>query len=80
MHYVIDISEQDKGVTKKGYIERKYTNKTRRVSEEDECYLDEYSTFKRTHYQGENDEELLFTSEHIIFKRKLFHGVKRVWK
>ena len=48
----------------------------RRVFEEDGCYLDEYHPFKRARRQGEKYENLVVTSEHIIFKVKLLHVVQ----
>ena len=40
----------------------------RRVYEEDDCYLDEDLPFKIFRLQGEKDENLVVTRDHIIFK------------
>ena len=53
MQSVIDIHKQEREFTKKGYTDRKFKNKTRRVCEEDDFYLDEGRPFKRSHHQGE---------------------------
>ena len=51
----------------------------RRVCEEDDCYLDEDRPFKRDRRQGEKYENLVVTSDHIVFKGILIHVVQVVW-
>ena len=52
----------------------------RHVCEEDDFYLDKDSSFKRARLQGEKDENIVITSDHIRFKGKSFHVVQRVWR
>ena len=78
MQYIIALWKQDREVTKKESTEIKFWNKTRRVCEEYDCYLDEDRPFKRTRQQGDKYEKLVVTSEHIRFKVKLLHVVKRL--
>ena len=80
MQSVIDIWEKDRDVTKIGSTERKFRNKMRRICEEDDCYLDKDCTFKRDLRKGDNDEELVVTSDHIKLKGKLLYVVQRVWQ
>ena len=70
---MIDIHKQEMEVIKKGSTETKFRNKTRHVCEEDDCYLDNDSPIKRSRRQGEKDENLFVTNDHIIFKRKFLH-------
>ena len=77
---MIDIWEKDRDVTKIGSTERKFRNKMRRICEEDGCYLDKDCTFKRDLRKGDNDEELVVTSDHIKLKGKLLYVVQRVWQ
>ena len=65
---------------KKSYTEKKIRNKTRRVCEEDDCYLDEYRPFKRARRKGEKDENLVVTSDHIRLKVKFLHVLQRIWR
>ena len=53
---------------KKGPTERKFRNIMRCVCEEYDCYLDQDRPFKRARRQGEKDEGLVVTGDHIIFK------------
>ena len=75
---MIAIQKQYMEVTKKGCTERKFRNKTGRVCEEEDCYLEKYCTFKRSHSQGEIYEKLVVKIDHIIFKRKFLHVVQKV--
>ena len=79
MRSIIDIRKQERGVMKKSSTKRKFRNKTRRVCEEVDCYLHGYLPFKRTRRQGEKDENLVVTSDHIIFKGNFLHMMQRVW-
>ena len=80
MQSIIAIWKQAREVTKKGSTERKLWNQIRIIYEEDYCYLDKYSLFKRDRRQEEKDENLVITSNHIIFKRKILHSVQRLWR
>ena len=77
---MINIQKQERDVMKKGSIDSKLSNKIRCVCEEYDWYLDEDYILKISHRQGEKDENLIIKSGHIIFKRKLFHVLQRVWQ
>ena len=66
--------------TKKGSIENKIRNKMSRFYQGGDRYIDEDFPFKRACLQGEKDENIFVTSDHIIFKRKFLHVVKRLWQ
>ena len=68
MQSISAISKQEREFTNKGYTDRKPRNKMRYVCEEDDCYLDKYRPFKRSRFQEEKYEDLVVTSDNIIFK------------
>ena len=52
----------------------------RHFCEEDGCYIDEYCNFKRACRHGYKDQNIVVTSDHIIFKGRSLHVVKRLFK
>ena len=80
MQSVVDISKQEKDITKKGSTERKLINKIKRVCEEDDCYLYKYFPFKISSHRRDKYEDLVVTSDHVKFNRQLLHVEKKVWK
>ena len=76
MQSVIDIRKQQRGVMKKCYTEKKSRNKTRRVCEEDDCYLDEYRPFKRSRRQVQKDKILSLQVIILYLKENYFMWCK----
>ena len=75
---VIPICKKEREFTKKSSTERKFRNIMRRVCEEDDWCIDKYRPFKRPRRQGDKYEELVVTRDHIRFKEKWIHVVKRI--
>ena len=80
MQSVITIRKKDWEVMKKDPTEEKLRNKIRRVYEEDDYFVDKYCVFKRAICQGDKDEDLVVTCDHIKSKRRILHLVQRVRK
>ena len=79
MQSVITIRKK-RGRSLRKVLQRGIQEKPRLVCEEDDCYIGRYRPFKRVLHQGDKYENIIITSDHIIFKGKFLHLVQRVWQ